>query len=211
MKNGPQRKINSNCFSLGQLDHLREELLSSGKVIVNEKFLPWNQSELKLIEERTSPKNIVYSRTEYGDTGERNPVSYFRLLHPEIQETFLPECLKLIRNKETKAFFLSLTGLSDFTIDRCKVHLYQKGDFIALHNDNESCPEYLYTVILLLSEDYIGGELIVKKDSCYYSLKPEMFSMIVINSFLSHEVKEIFAGLRRAFVFFLRKVEPYNS
>ena len=193
---------------MGQkLFQLIEELHTSGKVVIKADELPWNQTELDLIKEKTSPKNITYTRNEYGDTGEKNPVSYFRLLHPTIPEIHLPECLSLIRNDKTKKFLLSLTGLSDFTIDRCQAHFYQKGDFIALHNDSKSCPEYLYTVILLLNDDYVGGEFVMIQGSHTYTLKPEKFSLIVANSSFSHEVKEINEGVRHAFVFFLRKSE----
>ena len=54
---------------------------STKTITIRSNYIIDNQTELDLIKEKTSPKNITYTRNEYGDTGEKNPVSYFRLQH----------------------------------------------------------------------------------------------------------------------------------
>lgn len=182
----------------------RKELENTGWVLIPKEYLPWSIQELNHIEKITSAENIPYKRSEYGDTGEKNPVSYFRILHPTIHETCLPECMRLIESNAVKNFFLSITGEKNYDIDRCQAHMYFKGDFIAVHTDSDSCPEYRYSVMLLLSEGYKGGEFVMHDAESLISLKPEKYSMIIAKSYYPHEVKEITFGIRRTLVFFIK-------
>src|SRR5436190_22238646 len=182
----------------------REELENTGAVVIQKESLPWSIQVLHKIDTITSPMLLPYKRSEYGDTGERNPVSYFRILHPTIQDTSLPECMALINTPSVKNFFLSITGLQDYEIDRCQAHLYSKGDFINLHTDSDSCPAYAYSLMLLLSDHYEGGEFVMHDDGNIISLKPEKYSLVIVKSSYPHEVKEITEGIRRTLVFFLK-------
>ena len=182
----------------------RHKLETLGAVLVPKEHLPWSLDELKFLDEQTSPNILTYKRASFGDTGEINPVSYFRILHPTMLETSLPDCFNLVNSSLVKKFFISLTGLENYDIDRCQVHMYSKGDFIDCHNDSESCPSYIYTIILILSDLYKGGEFFLYNKNNSLCLKPNKYSMIVANSLYSHEVKEITSGVRRALVFFLK-------
>lgn len=182
----------------------RQDLEDTGWLLIPKEYLPWNIQELNHIEKITSAESVPYRRSEYGDTGEKNPVSYFRILHPTIHETCLPECIGLINSNSVKNFFLSIIGEKKYDIDRCQAHMYSKGDFIGLHTDSDSCPAYRYSVMLLLSEGYEGGEFVMHNADNLVSLKPEKYSMVIVKSHYPHEVKEITFGIRRTLVFFIK-------
>lgn len=198
-------ELEDTVFKSGFLEKVKHDLGFQGAVVIAHENLPWTLEELTLIEEMTSPDNLEFKRSEYGDTGERNPVSYFRILHPTIHDTSLPECMKILDAERVKDFLCEVTGMVDYTIDRCQIHLYEQGDFISEHIDGESCPDYIYSTVLILSEGYGGGEFVVYKDGNAVSLKPDKFSMIVVKSCYPHEVKEVTSGTRRTLCFFLKE------
>ena len=185
--------------------HHREKLKKCGYCELSSKDIPWSEESLERLASIVDPRDIPYERHEYGDTGESNPVSFFRILHPKISGSNLPECSEMIINEKTSDYFQELTGIKNFIIDRVQTHRYDVGDYISVHVDSESCPEYVYSFMLLLSDTYEGGEFIMYPNcSTSVTIKPRKFSLIVAHSGIPHEVKTVSSGVRHSMVFFMR-------
>lgn len=198
------RNINSQFSHDNYLLSAKQKLEKYGAVVINKDMVPWSIEELDYIGNSTSPEKIAYLRATHGDTNESTYVSYVRILHPTIECQKIHKILQLVDSIRVKKYLLSLTGLQDYQIDRCQAHMYGKGDFINSHNDKRSCPSYDFTIILLLSDGYIGGEFNVYANEILLTLKPLKYSLIIAKSKYDHEVKKVISGVRRTLVFFLK-------
>lgn len=113
-----------------------------------------------------------------------------------------------INNPDLNALLLSkLSSLNIISIPRVEILKYEIGSKFRLHRDrDEQKKEFLHrykTLIIQLSDqqEYTGGELVIEGTEA----TKKIGSVIVFNSKLLHEVKELTSGLRYSLCLFLVK------
>lgn len=184
--------------------NLKNELHHKGAMEYVLKDKIFDAFGIRSLERELFQQEKKFEAVEKGDTEESSSLFCLRIKKPDTNLYTSKKVEEFLRKKEFISFLKSQTGLKHIEIDRCQAHVYQKGDFLSIHNDTESCPDYKYSCILFFSDDYEGGEFKIYNDGGNYIFKPNYGSLLIIKSGLMHEVCKIKKGTRKVLVFFLK-------
>lgn len=156
------------------------------------------------IDDLVKLENLPFQATEKAETDEGVRLFLFRVKKSGEREINNAILMNFFENVEMIQFLKEKTGLDDFEIDRCQSHIYRKGDFLDKHNDAETYPDYLFTVLFFVSDAYEGGEFVVYEDNKEISFKPQKHSILITPSAHSHKVNPVLSGERKVIIAFLK-------
>lgn len=184
-------------------EHLNSKLMSEGTVVIPQESLPFTPSEWKILS--STLDGLMYEDIYEGDTDESTSVKVFRIKKEEDDTIYHPQIMEIINSPLMKKHIANVIDIDDYMIERCQCHIYLEGDFVSKHQDNESCTDFKYAFMLLLDEEYEGGEFCVHvpEESTPYTYRPSNNSLIITKCSLAHEVKKITKGKRKVIVGFL--------
>lgn len=184
-----------------------QQFEKQGTLLFAKEEIPLTNNEWKYLEE------LVYS-AEYehvigGDAGEGHSVHVCRFYNDIDKPTPLneksEELSAVVMSKKMKTFYKQFTGTGKLCLRRCQANLLYKNDFIGLHKDQDSSPDYFATVVFHFDSTYTGGDFVTHGNSGDISYHPATKSALVNNCFVPHEVTPIERGERRTLACFLSR------
>lgn len=186
----------------------RQQFDEQGTLMFSETELPltseeWQQIEILLDE-------VKYEHIVGGDAGEGHSVKVCRFYNDIDKPTALhqrsEEISNIVMSKKMKHFYKQIMGAEDLCLRRCQANLLHKDDFIGMHVDQDSNPDYFATVIFHFDSVYQGGEFITRdRKRGDHSYKPEKRAVLVNDCSIPHKVSGIKSGERKTLACFMSK------
>ncbi|MBN9343600.1 MAG: hypothetical protein BGN93_08260 [Acinetobacter sp. 39-4] len=171
-------------------------------ILINEEELPFTINEWQALEKIVN--KAEYEAPKKGDTDETLSLKVMRAKKAGDPTNYNKPLLKLLLKPELCHYLQHRLEMKNYFIDRVQIHHYQEGDFISMHCDNDSCPDYKFSLILHMTEEYEGGEFRVRdKNNNIKSFKVPKHTLLVTSSALSHEVTRVTSGERKVIVWFI--------
>ncbi len=178
-------------------DHQLENI---GGCILSPKDLYVCKNDLLLLE--NSIFQNKFSRILTGDTDEKTSLDCLRIKNSK--QSTREDIYSLFQSSGIEKNLEVILQEKSYKIDRCQAHVYGEGDFLSIHRDTDSCKDYVYSCVLMLSDDFSGGEFVLYNNDDKHIFKPSYGDLLVIKSDLMHEVKKITSGKRKVLVFFIK-------
>ncbi|MDH5388684.1 MAG: 2OG-Fe(II) oxygenase [Gammaproteobacteria bacterium] len=185
-----------------------QKFKDQGSLLFNEIELPLTSSEWQQIESLLD--DVEYEHIVGGDAGEGHSVWVCRFyndidrpvsLHPRSEEIN-----NIVMSSKMTAFYKQILGAEDLCMRRCQANLLHKGDYIGLHVDQDSNPDYFATVVLHFDSEYRGGAFITRdQQRGDHSYSPYKRAVLVNDCSIPHEVSMVESGKRKTLACFLSK------
>lgn len=185
---------------------LGDSLRNSGYELIAEQNIPLTYDEWLRLEFLTEEQNLPYSQGNLGDTQEALSMKVFRIKTSRSKEILHLELMTLIGSPKMLDFYRRVCGNNKLIIDRCQAHLYKKDDFIARHIDRDSYEDYEFSILIAISQDFTGGEMIlyqVGKIETANKFKLPNRTALIADSGIPHEVLPLQSGIRKTIALFL--------
>jgi hypothetical protein len=184
-------------------------LIAPGKLFSADELAKLDRLESKIPEEAI--------RKGDADDDHNIFVKRIRVDHPGCQPSNAnglasAQIIELLEARGRSFALASIFGsLSDYTIRRCQMHRMVPGSFVGIHLDEESDPDFEYSVILQLARDFEGGEFVVYlNDHETQVFKPVLGSVLITSCKFRHEVRLVRAKERRSLVYFYSRHKGAN-
>jgi hypothetical protein len=179
-------------------------LNQKGYELVSEQDIPLTAREWLRLEQLTEEMNLNYEKVDVvGDTSEDLSLNVFRVKKPGDSKIYHEEFMSLIGSQKMLSFYQKICKNPRLVIDRCQVHLYKTGDYIARHIDRESYQGYLFSLLFALSKDFSGGEMVLYNNNDSNKFKIPYRGLLFSDSGIPHEVLPIKSGIRKSLAIFL--------
>ncbi|MHC2332231.1 2OG-Fe(II) oxygenase [Bradyrhizobium sp. USDA 4454] len=198
------------------LTKFRVELLVKGTIVIGPQTL-FTLDELASINQLQA--EIPEEEVRLGDAGDSHNVFVKRVrVDPpgrspsNVDGAAAGQIIDLLERKD-RGFALKriLGASSDYVIRRCQLHRMPPGSFVGIHLDAESDPDFEYSVIVQLAQDFEGGEFVVYPSAYEQQVfRPPLGAVLITTCRLRHEVKPVSAGERRSLVYFCSKRSGTN-
>lgn len=183
---------------------MKKDIFNCGALVVPFGENPFSGDDWDLLEILFKRDRLPHDIIDYGDTGETLNGSFSRIKKQNDDTYACPEIKSLFLSDKFLNFLRKITEIESLHIDRLQGHYYEKGGFIALHNDKESCNHYLYSVILMLTDDYKGGEFVIHHpEKGQLPFRAPRRSVLFTPCCYSHEVKPVLSGIRHGICLFV--------
>ena len=186
--------------------NVHQQFEEQGTLLFNDIEFPLTSAEWQYIENIID--DVEYEHIVGGDAGEGHSVWVSRFyndvekpvaLHPRAKEIS-----DIIMSSKMKNLYKKIFGTGELCLRRCQVNLLNEGDYIGLHVDQDSNPDYLATVVLHFDSGYRGGEFITRdKQRGDHSYSPYKRAALVNDCSIPHEVKAVESGQRKTLACFL--------
>ena len=146
------------------MSNLASQFVDQGTLLCNATEFPLTTEEWQEIE--TVLEDAEYEHIVSGDAGEGHSVWVCRFyndvekpvpLHPQSQKIS-----DIVMSPKMKAFYKQIIGSDELCLRRCQANLLHEGDYIGVHVDQDSNPDYFATVVLHFDTEYRGGEFITR-------------------------------------------------
>ena len=170
--------------------------------------LPLSEREWGLLERLL--KQVQYDHIIGGDADERHSARVARFVNdvtvPTSLNRFTDAVKRIVMSEKMLAFYSCFTGTDVLCLRRCQANLLMPGDFIGLHKDQDSNPDYVATVVFHFDTAYDGGDFVTHHpDHGLCSYHPQGRSVLVNNCEIPHEVTEVARGNRYTLACFLSR------
>jgi hypothetical protein len=183
--------------------------------------LMFEKQVLPLTDEEWQTLANIMKKSDYqhvigGDAEESHSVWVSRYYNDVITPTALNEYSEAVRNivmsDKMRQFYKRFTGTDRLCLRRCQANRLGKGDYIGIHRDQDSSPDYFATVVFHFDSEYDGGyfETVSEKDGAI-SVKPPAYTTLVNNCSVPHQVTPVKAGTRLTLACFLSTSFAENS
>jgi len=161
----------------------------------------------------------LLAKSEYehiigGDENENHSVwvsRYFNdVVSPEALNPLSSDIEAIVMSTKMRAFYQRFTGTKKLCLRRCQANRLFQGDYIGVHKDQDSSPDYLATIVFHFSENYSGGYFQTDDTDNHHRLyKPRVHMALVNNCSVAHQVTKVESGERLTLACFLsRSFEP---
>jgi hypothetical protein len=178
-----------------------------GTLLFDKNEIPLNEEEWQQLE--TLIHAVDYEHVVGGDAGEGHSVHVCRFYNdvdkPAPLNEKSDEIKAIVMSKKMKAFYKRFTDTEQLCLRRCQANLLYKNDYIGLHKDQDSNPDYFATVVFHFGSKYRGGAFVTHGEDGDSSYHPISKSVLVNNCFIPHEVTAVEQGERRTLACFLSK------
>ncbi len=175
-----------------------------GTLIFDEASLPLTKEEWQQLEALVA--NSTFEHIVGGDANESHSVWVSRYFNDIDQPEALTEKAKdieqIVMSPKMLDFYARFTGTEKLCLRRCQANKMFGGDFIGMHKDQDSSPEYYATVVFHLDCEYEGGFFETCDNRRY---RPGRHMAMVNNCSISHQVATVTAGTRLTLACFLSK------
>lgn len=183
-----------------QFDDLGTLLFSKDEIPLSEK--EWQQLEALI-------NMVEYEHVVGGDAGEGHSVRVCRFYNDVDRPVALneksAEISAIVMSSKMKTFYRHFTGTDQLCLRRCQANLLHEGDFIGLHKDQDSSPDYFATVVFHFGSEYSGGAFVTHGEGGDQHYHPTTHAALVNNCSIPHEVSVVEHGERRTLACFLSK------
>jgi len=183
------------------------QLEEQGTLLFSESEIPLSKKEWQQLEQLIN--KVEYEHVVGGDAGEGHSVWVCRFFNDIDKPTALhersAELSAIVMSAKMKAFYRQFTGSDQLCLRRCQANLLYKADFIGLHKDQDSNPDYFATVVFHFGSEYTGGAFVTHGQHGDQSYHPSARTALVNNCFIPHEVAAVERGERRTLACFLSK------
>ena len=190
------------------MSNLASQFVDQGTLLFNATEFPLTTEEWQEIE--TVLEDAEYVNNVSCAAGEGHSVWVCRFyndvekpvpLHPQSQKIS-----DIVMSPKMKAFYKQIIGSDELCLRRCQANLLHEGDYIGVHVDQDSNPDYFATVVLHFDTEYRGGEFITRdqqRGDHIYS--PNKRAALVNDCSIPHEVSKVESGSRKTLACFLSK------
>lgn len=121
-----------------------------------------------------------------------------------IDEEAAARVLAYIESADALTWWRQALSEPELVVARAQANLLLEGGKVGRHRDEESNAEYVASIVIGLSDDFDGGDLVLEGDSTVrVSLNKGI--MVVARPDLEHWVEELARGQRRSLVFFFMR------
>ncbi|HHO58941.1 MAG TPA: 2OG-Fe(II) oxygenase [Thiotrichales bacterium] len=139
-----------------------------------------------------------------GDAGESHSVHVSRYYNdveePVALNAIAPAIADIVMSPKMRRFYARFTGTETLCLRRCQANKMLAGDFIGMHKDQDSSPDYYATVVFHLDSAYTGGHFETCDQRRY---RPARHMALVNNCSISHQVTPVESGTRLTLACFL--------
>ena len=184
----------------------KQNLWDDGYVVVTEEDIPFSSQEWLDIKDIIA--KLKYETDAYGDSGEPMELEYFRIKESYKPQIYHERLWELLTSEKIFCLYKGLTGLQDPYLDRCQIHKLKEAGYLGRHYDIAQHPQYQYTFIFFLEDDYDGGELLFYKEETPIPLRPKARSLVVNCSRIAHEISLVKRGTRTTLCCFFSEGKP---
>ena len=157
----------------------------------------------------------LLAKSEYehiigGDANESHSVwvsRYFNdVASPEALNSLSSDIEAIVMSEKMCTFYRQFTGTKKLCLRRCQANRLYQGDYIGVHKDQDSSPDYLATIVFHFSENYSGGYFqTVDPDNPHRRYKPQVHMALVNNYSVPHQVTKVESGERLTLACFLSR------
>jgi Rps23 Pro-64 3,4-dihydroxylase Tpa1-like proline 4-hydroxylase len=193
--------------------HLSAEEKSAARTFLDQGTLMYARDEMPLTDEEwqqleTLLQGLDYDHVIGGDAAESHSVQVCRFFNdvkkPEALHTRSEQILALVMSPKMRRFYRRFTGSENLCLRRCQANLMQTGDYIGVHKDQDSNPDYIATVVFHFADDYRGGDFVTHDSrSSAQHFHPPAHTVLVNNCTIPHEVAPVEQGSRLTLACFL--------
>ncbi len=176
--------------------------------------LLFEENEIPLNKKEWDALTELLSKSEYehiigGDANESHSVWVSRYINdveiPEALNDFSESVEAIVMSSKMRSFYRQFTGTDNLCLRRCQANRLQKGDYIGVHKDQDSSPDYFATIVFHFSNEYSGGyfqsgEKMLDDQKQY---KPSAHMALVNNCSVPHQVTKVESGERLTLACFL--------
>lgn len=178
------------------------DIEKNGSLLFEKNSIPFTNAEWHRLEKLI--RNSDYEHIIGGDANESHSVWVARYVNDIKQPEMLNETAKaiqeLVMSEKMRRFYSAFTGTEQLCLRRCQANKMYQGDYIGMHKDQDSNPDYFATVIFHLESLYQGG-IFETSDKRRY--RPEPHMALVNNCAISHQVTPVTEGERLTLACFL--------
>lgn len=182
------------------------EFIERGTLLYAREQLPLDDAEWQQLQQLL--QGLEYDHVVGGDAGESHAVHVCRFFNDVDKPTALharsAAIEALVMSPKMLAFYKRFTGSDQLCLRRCQVNFMPAGDYIGIHKDQDSNPDYFATVVFHFAGNYTGGDFVshdVKLGDCSYH--PQAFTALINNCSIPHEVTPVEIGQRLTLACFL--------
>ena len=182
------------------------DLEQQSTLVFDEQDLPLTRQEWQQLAELLADSE--YQHIIGGDANESHSVWVSRY-HNDVES---PQALNaqsagieaIVMSPKMRKFYQRFTGTEELCLRRCQANRLQPGDYIGMHKDQDSSPDYLATIVFHFSDDYAGGYFQTSGDSeAQHSYKPQAHMALVNSCSIPHQVTAVESGERLTLACFL--------
>ncbi|MDT8283402.1 MAG: 2OG-Fe(II) oxygenase, partial [Gammaproteobacteria bacterium] len=148
-----------------------------------------------------------------GDANESHSVWVSRYFNdvqsPQALSALSDKVASIVMSPKMRRFYRQFTGTDKLCLRRCQANRLQKGDYIGIHKDQDSSPDYFATVVFHFDDKYRGGyfqtadsiHAVPSQEQKRY--KPQGRMALVNNCSIPHQVTRVESGVRLTLACFL--------
>ena len=183
--------------------------------------LLFEENEIPLSKQEWQQLSVLLADSEYehiigGDANESHSVWVSRYVNdvesPEALNAQSRDVAAIVMSPKMRHFYQQFTGTDKLCLRRCQANRLQKDDYIGVHKDQDSSPDYFATIVFHFSNDYSGGYFQSGEqpdDERQY--KPSAHMALVNNCSVPHQVTKVESGERLTLACFLSTSFAANS
>jgi hypothetical protein len=187
-------------------DNTSFDLEEQSTLVFDEQDLPLSRQEWQQLSRLLAESE--YQHVVGGDANESHSVWVSRyhndITTPQAINPLSADIEAIVMSPKMREFYRRFTGTSKLCLRRCQANRLRKGDYIGLHKDQDSSPDYLATIVFHFSESYTGGYFQTGSDNqqsrCY---KPQAHMALVNSCSIPHQVTPVESGERLTLACFL--------
>jgi len=176
--------------------------------------LLFKEEEIPLSNKQWQQLGHLLAKSDYqhiigGDAEEGHSVWVSRYYNdvesPEALSALSEEVKSIVMSAEMRDFYQQFTGTDKLCLRRCQANRLGQGDYIGLHKDQDSSPDYLATIVFHFSSEYEGGYFQIDNDDAIAprQYRPTAHMALVNNCSIPHQVTPVESGERLTLACFL--------
>ncbi|MBL4711745.1 MAG: hypothetical protein JKX75_04490 [Gammaproteobacteria bacterium] len=189
---------------------MKYDLKKQATLLFGQETLPLTQNEWQMLAgllEKSQYQHVIA-----GDANEDHSVWVSRYFNDVDEPVALNELSAdieaIVMSDKMRAFYKQFIGTDKICLRRCQANRLYKGDYIGVHKDQDSSPDYIATIVFHFSNDYVGGYFIsseITPDGSHVQkrYKPYAQMALVNNCSISHRVTAVESGERLTLACFL--------
>ncbi|MGW1204585.1 2OG-Fe(II) oxygenase [Streptomyces cyaneofuscatus] len=113
------------------------------------------------------------------------------------------EILAIVASEKAMAFWAGCFGQETVTVRRAQTNFLHQGHEVGWHDDHEANPEYRFSIVIGLSDDYTGGDFVARPaPEDERRLRVDRGDVLVAKAELQHAVSTVESGRRISLVLF---------
>lgn len=186
----------------------KQEFETRGSLLFTETELPLTSAEWQRIKSLLA--EVEYEHIVGGDAGEGHSVWVCRFYNdvdkPVALHAHSEEISRIVMSAKMKAFYKKILDTDELCLRRCQANRLQRGDYIGMHVDQDSNPDYFATVVFHFDSNYSGGAFITRDQlRGDHSYTPQKRAVLINDCSIPHEVSTVESGQRKTLACFLSK------